>query len=198
MSKQDHAPNTTILQICGIMGIDALLLTSQFRWIGHIFHKWTTVEFQNWLFTARWKMAIHSQVGQMKRFEDMLKLNFRAFSFPPEQLESFAQDRSSWRSRCWNFISTFEAQRVNSLKEKHQLCKDSTLLDAWERTVARASSPVDHITLPSLSLDATEAASDWFLLFRASDFFDDDATLLEIEWMLLWSNLVKIWARLLK
>ena len=33
---QDRIPNTEVLQMCGIPGIEALILKSQLRWVGHI------------------------------------------------------------------------------------------------------------------------------------------------------------------
>ena len=33
---QDRTPNTDVLNICGIMGIEAFLLKAQLRWVGHI------------------------------------------------------------------------------------------------------------------------------------------------------------------
>ena len=33
---QDRIPNTEVLQMCGIPGIEAIILKSQLRWVGHI------------------------------------------------------------------------------------------------------------------------------------------------------------------
>ena len=33
---QEHVPNTTVLKICNISGIEALLQTAQLRWCGHV------------------------------------------------------------------------------------------------------------------------------------------------------------------
>ena len=33
---QDRVPNTEVLHLCGITGIEAFLLQAQFRWVGHI------------------------------------------------------------------------------------------------------------------------------------------------------------------
>jgi len=34
---QDKVPNTTILEKCGISGVEAILLRNQFRWFGHVY-----------------------------------------------------------------------------------------------------------------------------------------------------------------
>ena len=34
--RQDCVSNTRVLEMCGISGIEAFLLQSQFRWVGHI------------------------------------------------------------------------------------------------------------------------------------------------------------------
>lgn len=57
----------------------------------------------------------------MKRYKDMLELNLKGRSIPPEHLESLVQDRSNWRARCMDGISIFEAQRVKSLEEKRRI-----------------------------------------------------------------------------
>ena len=33
---QDRVPNTEVLRLCGISGIEAFLLAAQLRWVGHV------------------------------------------------------------------------------------------------------------------------------------------------------------------
>jgi len=33
---QDHIPNTEVLQVCSISGIEAFLISAQLRWTGHV------------------------------------------------------------------------------------------------------------------------------------------------------------------
>ena len=33
---QDRVPNTSVLEICGLTGVEAMLLQAQFRWVGHV------------------------------------------------------------------------------------------------------------------------------------------------------------------
>jgi len=114
---QDKIPNTEVVQICGISGIEAFLLSAQLRWIGHVV-RMSENRLPKQVFYGQLEHGTRSHGGQQKRYKDMLKSNLKACGIAPNQLETLAQDRSSWRTLCKVSVQQFESERVTELRRK--------------------------------------------------------------------------------
>ena len=85
-------------------------MTAQYRLVGHV----TRMDDTRLLKITIYSVLEHgtrSHGGQLKRFKDMLKANMRACDLPPNELENFRADRSSWRSSFKKQVSDFEHRR---------------------------------------------------------------------------------------
>ena len=99
---QEMTPNTSVLERCQISGIEAFLMTAQFRWTGHVIRMEDDRIPKRTLY-GQLADGTRSVGGQLKRFKDSLKANLKACGIPPNELESLARDQESMASflqRC--------------------------------------------------------------------------------------------------
>ena len=90
---QQKKPNTEVLQICGIDGIEAFLLTAQLRWTGHVV-RMSDDRLPQIIFYSELQQGTRSCGGQKKPFKDCLKVNLKKCDIEPNELEDLAADRS--------------------------------------------------------------------------------------------------------
>ena len=72
-------PNTEVLQICGVTGIEAFLMSAQFRWVGHV-TRMDDTRLPKIAFYCELEHGTQSLGGQRKLFKDMFKSNMKACS----------------------------------------------------------------------------------------------------------------------
>ena len=58
-----------------------------------------------------------SHGGQLLRYKDVQKRNFKACDVPANSLESLAQDRSLWRITSRGAVAAFETSRTDHLRQ---------------------------------------------------------------------------------
>jgi len=113
---QDHMPNTEVLQICCMSGIEAFLISAQLRWTGHVI-RMSKNRLPKQAFYSQLEHGTCCHGGQQKRYKESLKHNLKACSIDPKELETLAEDRSSWRAMCKASVQHFESERVAELKK---------------------------------------------------------------------------------
>ena len=95
---QDHIPDTEVLQMCSMSGIEGFLISAQLRWTGHVICM-SENRLQKQAFYSQLEHGTRSRGEQRKRYKDMqLKHSHR---IDPKELETFAEDRSSWQKRAF-------------------------------------------------------------------------------------------------
>jgi len=119
---QDHIPNTEVLEICKISGIEAFLISAQLCRTGHVI-RMSENRLLKQAFYSQLEHGTRSHGGQRKRYKDMLKHNLKAYSIDRKELETLAEDRSSWHAMCKASVQHFESVRVAELKKKRSLRK---------------------------------------------------------------------------
>ena len=72
----------------------------------------------------------------LKRYKDQLKATLKRRQIQPDNFESLASDRATWRALCSEAVDEFEHSRVEELKEKRRRRK--------ERIAAPGSFPCDQ------------------------------------------------------
>jgi len=103
--------------MCGIPGIEAFLLQSQFRSVGHIV-RMPDFRIPKQAFFGQLASWCRLQGGSVRRYKDSLKINLRACDLAPSVLQTAPLDRSVWRQCCSNAISAFEERRTAALVAK--------------------------------------------------------------------------------
>ena len=116
---QEMIPNTSELERCQISGIEAFLMTAQFRWTGHVIRMEDDRIPKRTLY-GQLADGARSTGGQLKRFKDSLKANLKMCNISPMELESLARDRSHWRASCSGAVAEFEDSRIRCLQDKRQ------------------------------------------------------------------------------
>ena len=112
-----EVPNTKVLEICNLTGIEAMLKPAQYRWVGHV-TRMDGTRLPKIIFYSELEHGTRSRGGQLQRYKDMLKMNMRVCDMQPKELEHITSDRSSWRTLFKEQVSVFERRRIQSLQDK--------------------------------------------------------------------------------
>ena len=110
-------PNTEVLRLCGISGIEAVLLATQFRWVGHVI-RMDDNRIPKQVFFRQLSSGKRPQCGPLRRYKDTIKVNMKRCGLQPITLTTAALDRAQWRTTCQSAIQSFEKTRVAELERK--------------------------------------------------------------------------------
>ena len=117
---QDMIPNIEVLKKCNMPGIEALLLRAQLRrWCGYLV-RMKDDRIPRAVFYGQLKEGSRTACGQKLCFKDTLKSNMKSCNIDISNWESYASDRSLWRSYCKESLDHFEDQRLKTLQQKRQ------------------------------------------------------------------------------
>ena len=89
---KDKVPNTKVLQICNLTGIEAMIMMAQYR---RDVTRMDDTRLPKIIFYSELEHDTRSRGGQMKRYKDILKMNTRVCDMQPKELEHITSDRSS-------------------------------------------------------------------------------------------------------
>ena len=111
---KDKVTNHEILTKCQISGIEAFLMKSQLRWVGHV------VRMEN---NRLPKIMMYGQLERfprpegrpLLRFKDKLKSNINTLKLGEKNWESLCLQRSEWRTSFHQSISDFESDRLHRM-----------------------------------------------------------------------------------
>ena len=112
---QDTVPNTEVLCLCGISGIEAVLLTAQFRWVGHVI-RMDDNRIPKQIFFGQLSSGKRPQCGPLRCYKHTVKVNMKRCGLQPKTLTTAVLDRAQWRTTCQSAIQSFEKTRVAELK----------------------------------------------------------------------------------
>jgi len=129
---QDRVPHTDVLEICGITGIESMLLQAQLRWVGHVVRMPDT-RIPKQVFYGQLMANRRLPGGPIRRYKDSLKTNLKACGIPTRELVDAPLNKSAWRSRCHDAVTNFEHRRVDSIRSKRARRKAGVLTNpgAW-------------------------------------------------------------------
>jgi len=106
-----------VLEICGLTGIEAMLLQAQFRLVGHVVRMPDT-RIPKQIFYGQLMVNRRLPGGPVRRYKDSLKTNLKACGIDPQELSHAPFNKSACRSRCRDAVTDFEDRRVDSLRSK--------------------------------------------------------------------------------
>ena len=126
---QDMVPNTSVLEICGMMGIEALVTHCQLRWAGHV-SRMADDRIPKMMLFGQLGSGERSRGRPKLRFKDVLKQNLIKCGIDSSRWEMLASSRSKWRKICGDGISSFEKSRVDELKKARIRRKEGSVVSA--------------------------------------------------------------------
>ena len=91
---QQHIPDTEILERTDMLGVEAMIMKAQFRWVGHV-SRMSDDRLPKQIFYSQLQAGHRSQGGQLKRYKDCLKANFKRSGVPLDNWEAMSKDRSA-------------------------------------------------------------------------------------------------------
>ena len=91
ITLQKHIPNTEVLTLASLPSIYTILIQSQLHWDSHVVYI-NEHHLPKKLLYSELSKGKCSQVGQKKRFKDILKVSMKSFGITPNCLEYLAQD----------------------------------------------------------------------------------------------------------
>ena len=121
----DRIPNTVVLGGRGISGIESMLITAQFHWVGHILFM-DDSRIPKRVFLGQPSTGTRS-IGRLPlRCKDTLKKNLKSCKMDFGTWKALAEDRSAWRTTWYKAVHTFEETSVAELQEL-QMCSTKGL-----------------------------------------------------------------------
>ena len=115
----DFTTNTEVLMQAETISIEALLLRSQLRWVGHVArmedHRLPKIVLYCELSSGHRNIR-----GPKKRYKDCLKKSLSACHIDQLQWSTLASNRVTWRHTIAGAVSTFESNRRAGLEEKRR------------------------------------------------------------------------------
>ena len=113
----EFVTNVEVLEKAKLTSIEAMLLKSQLRWVGHVSrmedHLLPKIALYGEL------SSDHRNIGApKKRYKDTLKKALGACDIDHHQWTTLAADRDTWRQTIHQAVSSVDEYRMDSLKEK--------------------------------------------------------------------------------
>ena len=113
----EFVTNVEVLEQAKLTSIEAMLLKSQLRWVGHVSrmedHRLPKIA----LYGER-SSGHRNIVAPKKRYKDTLKKALGACDIDHHQWTTLAADRDTWRQTIHQTVSSVEENLMDSLKEK--------------------------------------------------------------------------------
>jgi len=103
--------------MCGIPGIEALILKSQLGWVGHIIRMPDSC-IPKQTFFGQLATGKRPRSGPVRRFKDVIKSHMKWCEINAVDLYSASLNRTSWRTSCHKAATKFEDARLSALEHR--------------------------------------------------------------------------------
>ena len=123
ISWEDRVPNTEVLHRANMPGVEALIIKTQLRWVGHVVRMDDT-RLPKMIFISELTSGTRNTGRPLKRFKDCLKASLGACGLSTPNWETLAVDRCAWRLGVHRGVQAFEKKRLQDLDRKRQARKE--------------------------------------------------------------------------
>ncbi|XP_068689226.1 uncharacterized protein [Montipora foliosa] len=121
---KDCVTNNEVLERADITSIEAMLLTRQLRWAGHL-SRMEDTRVPKAVFYGEMCQGKRDRGAPRKRFKDQLRRLHRAAEIPEKDWESRARERVSWEALVKRGSAAFETTRKEIAEERRRKRKAS-------------------------------------------------------------------------
>ena len=122
VSLKDKLTNNEILSKCSCTGIESMLMKSQLRWLGHVV-RMDDERIPKFLLYGECSQGSRRIGRPLLRYKDKAKANIKTLGLV-DDWENLCQNRSDWRTMCFNSLKTFEDQRREHRNLLHERKKN--------------------------------------------------------------------------
>ena len=120
---QEYITNTEVLEKANSTSIEAMLMTRQLRWAGHL-SRMEDTRLPKAVFYGELKEGKRDRGAPRKRYKDQLRRQLKAADIPEDNWETCARSRESWRGQIKRGSTAFEINRREALVEKRRKRKE--------------------------------------------------------------------------
>lgn len=121
---QDYVTNNEVLERANAPSVEAMLLTRQFRWAGHL-SRMEDTRLPKAVFYGELCQGKRDRGAPRKRFKDQLKRQLRYAGISEKNWESIASERDSWRTVTRRGTHASEEARREAAEDKRRRRKAS-------------------------------------------------------------------------
>lgn len=114
---QDRVTNNTVLERSNMTSIEAILLSRQLRWVGHVC-RMDNSRLPKAIFYGELREGKRKTGCPRKRFKDQTKRHLIAAGIPISEWQRLALDRERWRGATRTGSEAFERARRAAAEEK--------------------------------------------------------------------------------
>ena len=122
---QDRVTNLEVLDRAGLLSIEAMIVSAQLRWTGHVI-RMEPHRLPLQLLYSELKQGQRPRGRPKKRYKDCVKEHLKHSGTPAKDLEMCAQDRSVWRMLTRKAQREFEEKRRDEIVSRREKRKAST------------------------------------------------------------------------
>ena len=120
---QDYMTNNEVLEKVNLSSIEAMLMSRQLRWVGHVMRMDNT-RMPKAVFYGELSEGKRDRGAPRKRFKDQLKRQLTLGNINFKTLEETVADRDGWRAATSQAVQHFEATRRETVEEKRRSRKE--------------------------------------------------------------------------
>ena len=110
ISWQDRIPNVEVLRLAAMTSIEALLVSANIRWAGHVV-RMDEDRLPKAIMYSELAAGARTVGGQKLRYKDVLKRNLKAADGPVDSWEEVALDRTEYRRVTRGAVESVEENR---------------------------------------------------------------------------------------
>eukprot|EP00058_Branchiostoma_floridae_P023429 XP_002608919.1 hypothetical protein BRAFLDRAFT_85516 [Branchiostoma floridae] len=130
--NQDFITNNEVLKRANICSIEAMLMSRQLRWAGHL-ARMEESRMPKAVFYSELCLGKRTRGAPKKRYKDQLKQQLRVAGIPEAEWENRAANRANWRTLTRRGTEALETKRHDHAEERRRRRKE-----AADQTVSSA------------------------------------------------------------
>ena len=119
ISWKDWVTNTEVLERCQTFGIEAHIMKARLCWAGHM-ARMNETQIPCMLLFGELKQGTWHVSRPLKQYKDQLKVTLKRCQIQPDNFESLASDRATWRALCSQAVDEFEHFRVEEKRRRRK------------------------------------------------------------------------------
>ncbi|GFS08505.1 hypothetical protein ElyMa_001275600 [Elysia marginata] len=113
----DYVSNVAILEQAGLPSIEAMIVKSRLRWVGHV-HRMDDHRLPKIVMYSELSSGYRERGAPRKRYKDSLKRTLSACDIDVQGWSDLATDRSAWRCIIQEATTKFEEERITAANNK--------------------------------------------------------------------------------